>query len=53
MHTHAIADFKLKGRAANSNALVLTGTATVSMKYGPVKNVPISISIINQGVLTL
>ena len=53
MHTHTIADFKLKRSAVNGNVLVLTGTATVSMKDGPVKDVPISISIINQGVLKL
>jgi hypothetical protein len=53
IHTHMISDFNLKGSAINGNALVLTGTATVTMKEGPVKDVPISISILNQGALKL
>jgi hypothetical protein len=53
IHTHTISDFKLKGSAISGNALVLTGTATVSMKNGPVKDVPISITILNQGALNL
>ena len=53
IHTHIISDFNLKGSAINGNALVLTGTATVTMKEGPVKDVPVSISILNQGALKL
>jgi len=53
MHTHTMSNFNLKGSSINGNALILTGTATVSMKEGPVKDVPISITILNQGSLNL
>lgn len=53
MHTHTISDFKLKSSAVNKNDLILSGTATVSMKNGPVKDVPISITILNQGAMYL
>lgn len=53
IHTHTISDFNLKGSTVNKNDLILSGTATVSMKEGPVKNVPISITIRNQGVIYL
>jgi hypothetical protein len=53
MHTHSISDFKLKGSNINKNDLILSGTATVSMKEGPVKDVPISITILNQGAMYL
>ena len=53
MHTHTISNFNLKGSSINGNALILTGTATVSMKEGPVKDVPISITILNQGALNI
>jgi hypothetical protein len=53
MHTHTISDFKLKGSTINKNDLILSGTATVSMKDGPVKDVPISITILNQGAMYL
>jgi hypothetical protein len=32
---------------------VLSGTATISMKEGPVNNVPITINIANQGSINL
>ncbi|MER5176292.1 MAG: hypothetical protein ABJB76_09275 [Candidatus Nitrosocosmicus sp.] len=53
MHTQTISDFKITGSAISDNALVLTGTGTVLMKDGPVKDVPISITILNQGALNL
>jgi hypothetical protein len=53
MHTHTISDFTLKSSAVNKNDLILSGTATVSMKNGPVKDVPISITILNQGAMYL
>ncbi|MDN5867917.1 MAG: hypothetical protein L0H55_11035 [Candidatus Nitrosocosmicus sp.] len=52
-HTHTVSDFNLTGSQANGNALVLTGTATVLMSEGLVKNVPISLSIVDQDVLKM
>ncbi len=52
-HTHTVSDFNLTGSQANNNALVLTGTATVLMKEGPVKSVPVSLSIVDQDALKL
>lgn len=52
-HTHAVSDFNLTGSQANNNALVLTGKATVLMNEGPVKNVPVSLSIVDQDALKL
>ncbi len=52
-HTHAVSDFNLTGSQANNNALVLTGNATVLMNEGPVKNVPVSLSIVDQDALKL
>ena len=53
IHTHTISNFKLLGSYINGNDLILRGTATVSMKDGPVNDVPITITILNQGLLTL
>jgi len=53
MHSHTISDFKLKGSTVNKNDLILSGTATVSMKEGPVKDVPVTITILNQGAMNL
>ena len=45
-HTHEISNFKQSGRATiNSTAATVNGTATVTMKNGPVSDVPISISV--------
>jgi hypothetical protein len=45
-HTHEISSFKQSGRATiNSTAVTVNGTATVTMKNGPVSDVPISISV--------
>jgi hypothetical protein len=52
-HTHIISNFNLKGSSINGNALILTGTATVSMKEGPVKDVTIRTTLLNQGALNI
>lgn len=53
MHTHIISDFNLISSSVNKNDLILSGTATVSMKNGPVKAVPITITILNHSALSL
>ena len=46
MHKHTINDFKLTGNPTKrSTGTTYDGTATVSMKDGPVRNVPVSITL--------
>jgi hypothetical protein len=52
-HIHSISDFNLTASVINNNNLALSGTATISMKEGPVNNVPITINIANQGAINL
>jgi hypothetical protein len=44
-HKHTISDFKMNGTSiVANNSTIFNGTSTVTMKEGPVKDVPISIS---------
>ena len=53
-HKHTINDFKLIGSPnKSSDGTVYNGTATVSLKKGPVSNVPVSIKITNSGDFSL
>jgi hypothetical protein len=50
MHKHTISDFKLAGNPTKtSTGTTYNGTATVSMKQGPVSSVPISITLSDNG----
>ena len=50
MHKHTINDFKLTGNTTKtSTGTTYNGTATVSMKEGPASNVPISITLSDNG----
>ena len=54
MHKHTINDFKLTGNPTkNSTGTTYAGTATVSMKEGPVSNVPTSITLSNNGNISI
>ncbi|HET7147259.1 MAG TPA: hypothetical protein VFI73_02060 [Candidatus Nitrosopolaris sp.] len=47
-HQHTISDFKLNGTpTTTSNSTIFNGTSTVTMKNGPVKDVPTSISFLD------
>ena len=47
-HTHTISNFKLIGSPiTNNNSTTFNGTATLTMKNGPVTDVPISIRLMN------
>jgi hypothetical protein len=50
IHAHSIYDFKLTHTFINNTVTVFNGTATITMKDGPHTNVPIRISIVNQGM---
>jgi hypothetical protein len=54
MHKHTINDFKLAGNPTKtSTGTTYNGTATVSMKDGPVSNVPISITLSDNGNMNM
>jgi hypothetical protein len=54
MHKHTINDFKLTGNPTKtSTGTTYNGTATVSMKEGPVSNVPISITLSDNGNISI
>ena len=50
MHKHTINDFKLTGNPTKtSTGTTYDGTATISLKDGPVSNVPVSITLSDNG----
>jgi hypothetical protein len=50
MHKHTINDFKITGnQTKTSTGATYEGTATISMKDGPVSNVPVSIALSDNG----
>jgi hypothetical protein len=50
MHKHTINDFKLTGNPTKtSTGTAYDGTTTISMKDGPVSNVPVSITLSDNG----
>jgi hypothetical protein len=50
MHKHTINDFKLTGNPTKtSTGTAYDGTVTISMKDGPVSNVPVSITLSDNG----
>jgi hypothetical protein len=53
IHSHSIYNFKLNHTSINNSVIMLSGTATITMKEGPHTNVPITISIVNQGTMSL
>ncbi len=52
-HTHTISNFSMTGSEITGNALTLAGIATVSMKEGPIDNVHMTLSIVNQGAVKI
>ena len=54
MHKHTINDFKLTGNPTKtSTGTTYNGTATVSVKEGPVSNVPISMTLSDNGNISI
>jgi hypothetical protein len=54
IHKHTINEFKLTGNPTKtSTGTTYNGTATVSMKQGPVSNVPISITLSDNGNISI
>lgn len=55
-HTHSIYDLKLTGEPVvdnNSNSTIFNGTTTVTMKDGPVTNVPTQISLLDDSAIVI
>jgi len=53
-HMHTITDFKMTGiPTTKDKATTYNGTATISLKHGPIKDVPISIRLIGTSVMNL
>jgi hypothetical protein len=53
-HTHALTNFVLTNSSnPNSNTTVYNGTSTISMKEGPVNEVPTGIKVMNKSVLSI
>ena len=54
LHKHQISNFMLAGMSMpNEKISVYNGTATISMKEGPVNDVPISIRTLNDNVISI
>ncbi len=54
MHTHTIADFLLKNKSMpNKSTIVFNGTASASLKEGIVPDVPTSIKVMNDRVISI
>lgn len=53
-HTHIISNFKLiDSPITNNNSTTFNGTATLTMKNGPVTDVPISIRLMNGQAISI
>ena len=52
-HNHNINNFKLSHISNDNQNYVINGTATVSMKDGPVNDVPIGIKTLNNNVISI
>ena len=53
MHKHSISNFSLSEVSNQDNSTLFTGTVTVTLKDGPVEQVPIEIKVGNNNVIAL
>src|SRR5687768_3392646 len=54
LHDHEIYDFKLTSMSnPNNTTSVFNGTATITMRQGPVENVPVSIKRMDNNVISI
>ena len=54
LHKHQISNFTLTGMSKPSeNISVYNGTATITMKEGPVNDIPISIRTLNNNIISI
>lgn len=52
-HSHSIYGFKSSGQKTEGNVVTINGTATVTMRNGPVEDVPLSIQISNMATAAI
>jgi len=53
MHKHAISNFSLSDISSQGNTTSYKGTVTITLKEGPVKEVPVEIKVMNNHVIAL
>ena len=53
MHKHTISNFSLSDISSQGNTTSYKGTVTITLKEGPVKEVPIEVKVMNNHVITL
>jgi carboxymethylenebutenolidase len=53
MHSHSVYDFELESHAVNGTNHTYEGTATVTMREGPISGVPLVVEIINNSVVAM
>ena len=54
LHTHDVYDLQLTGQPSMSgNSTIFNGTATVTMREGPVEDVPISINLMDDSAVSI
>jgi hypothetical protein len=54
VHTHTISNFKLVGSPViKNNFTTFNGTATITMKDGPLNDIPISIKLMNENAISI
>jgi plastocyanin len=53
MHTHSIYGFQASEVSQEGNSTMMNGTATVTMREGPVQDVPVTLQIFNNAVLAI
>ncbi len=53
MHKHTISNFSLSDISSQGNTTSYKGTVKITLKEGPVKEVPIEIKVMNNHVITL
>ena len=55
-HTHSIYDLKLSGDPvvdSSSNSTTLNGTTTITLKDGPVSNIPTQIELLDESAIAI
>ena len=53
MHMHSISDFAVKSWSIDNSTTTFNGTATITLRDGPTEDIPVSISLMNGGAMSL
>lgn len=52
-HKHTISDFQLINATSDGTSMTFKGTATISLRDGPMEDVPVTIKIMNRNVIQI